>query len=160
MQGVVLRLESLHAFHRDGQRLDERPGTANLLGPRTVLFVVAELEVLRQTIDGETARLHVLYLERDVVVPIRVIHMIEPGREPRMPQLGDSVPQLALLPALGVTLQSLFQEVLLLLVRLIGQASEQHIDVGTGIQVGVFVAKPQQEFFILLTAFLLQRIDA
>ena len=77
-----------------------------------------------------------------------------------MPQLGDSVPQLALLPTLGVTLQGRFQEVLLLLVRLIGQASEQHIDVGTGIQVGVFVAKPQQEFFILLTAFLLQRIDA
>ena len=143
-QGVVLRLKGLHALHRDGQRLDERPGTADLLGPRAVLLVVAELKVLRQTIDGEAARLHVLYLERDVVVSAGIIHLTEPGGEARMPQLGDSVPQFIGLPALGVTLQSLFQEVLLLPVRLPGQAGEQHIDVGTGIQVGVFVAKPKQ----------------
>ena len=77
-QSIVLCLKGLHALHRDGEGLDERPGTADLLSLRAVLFLVAELKVLRQTVHGETSRLHILYLEWDVVVPARVIHLIEP----------------------------------------------------------------------------------
>ena len=154
-QGVILRLECLNAIHRDGQSLDKRTTSLHLLQLRALLLLVLELKADRQTVNSDAARLHVLNAERYVVVLIGIKRFVEPAHEPRCSKLSEPVLQVVCLPTLGITLQSLFQELFPLLVRFVGQLCKQGIDVCTSGQVDVFVTKSQQDVFLLLPTFLL-----
>ena len=103
--------------------------------------------MIGQTINGNTARLHILDLKWDVVIPFRIEHFAELSRKLWRTKFGNAVLDCVGLSASWITLQSKIQEVFPFLILLAIQVCQSQINLSASIQVGIIVTKPHQNIF-------------